>query len=358
MIVDLNTRVWSSIDALGPSAAEAARRRKTEPWEDAAATPELHAAAMEPVTCAVVLGFESGLLGGGIDADAVAAAVAADPGRTVGFVGIDPMLGGAVDKLKAALDRGLSGVTVSPAAAGFHPADMRAMALYEACVEHGVPVLVETAATLCREARMEFARPYLFDEVARALPELRLVLSGFGRPWIEQGVAMMAKHPRVYGDVSGLVQSSWQLYNALVHAEQAGVMGQVLFGSGFPFCTPERAIKTLYSVNTITQGTPLPGVPREQLRGVVERDTLAELGITSPRAAETVADAAEPAAGAAMAETPGATGMTFERVEVTDGEPPRAAPAASAAPGTPTGTPALQPPATPSPTAEAAGGGS
>lgn len=313
MIVDLHTRVWSSIEELGPSVAETARRRSAGPWSSQAATADVHTQAMEPVACAAILGFESGLLNAAIGPDKVAAAVAANPTKNVGFVGIDPMLGGAVDRLAEALDLGLVGVTLSPAASGFHPADTRAMALYEACVDKGVPVLVESGAALCREARMEFARPYLFDEVARAFPELKLVLSGFGGPWVEQGVAMMAKHPGVYADVSGLVQNSWQLYNALVHAYQSGVMNQVLFGSGFPFCTPEDAIKTLYSVNTTSQGTPLPGVPRDQLRIVVERDTLAELGVKRPGAGD--------AAGADAAPAPD-TAPAFERVDLADDDPP------------------------------------
>jgi len=330
MIVDLHTRVWSSIEELGPSVAETARRRSAGPWTRQAATSDVHAEAMEPVACAAILGFESGLLNAAIGPDNVAAAVAANPEKNVGFVGIDPMLGGAVDKLDAALELGLVGVTLSPAAAGFHPADTRAMALYESCVAKGVPVLVESAAALCREARMEFARPYLFDEVARAFPELKLVLSGFGHPWIEQGVSMMSKHAGVYADVSGLVQSSWQLYNALVHAYQAGVMNQVLFGSGFPFCTPEEAIKTFYSVNTTSQGTPLPGVPRDQLRIVVERDTLAELGIRRPEAG------ARPAGDAAAS----AAAPAFERVDVADDDQPATsggsgAPLSSGGSGTP-----------------------
>ncbi len=312
MIVDLHTRVWSSIEELGPSVAQNVRRHSNGPWSHQPATADVHAQAMDPVAYAAVLGFESGLLNAAIGPEKVAAAVAANPAKNIGFVGIDPMLGGAVERLEAALEMGMVGVTLSPGAAGFHPADTRAMALYEACVARQVPVVVESAAALCSEARMEFARPYLFDEVARAFPALKLVLSGFGRPWVEQGVAMMSKHSGVYADVSGLVQNSWQLYNALVHAYQAGVMNQVLFGSGFPFCSPEEAIKTFYSVNTTSQGTPLPGVPRDQLRIVIERDTLAELGIARPDA--------QGAAAAAAAQP--VTASAFERVDVANDDSP------------------------------------
>ncbi len=284
MIVDLNTRIWDSIHHLGDPIAEAFRRRRAEPWQDSTASAETHARAMEPVAYAAILGFESALLDGSLDAEHVAKAVQTNPHKYVGFVGIDPTLGKPVKKLEKALDLGLVGAVISPAAAGFHPADTRAMELCEACEDRKVPVLVECGATLAPGVKLEFAQPFLLDEVARAFPDLKIVLTSFGQPWIDQSVTLLAKHPNVYADVSGLVVRSWQLYNALVHAYQTDVMGQVLFGSGFPLCEPERAIVTLYSVNTTSQGTPLPSVPREQLRSVVERDTLATLGIPKPDA--------------------------------------------------------------------------
>ncbi|MBB6431395.1 amidohydrolase family protein [Algisphaera agarilytica] len=282
MIVDLHTRIWDSVEALGASAAQTYRRRRGEPWEHTHASEQAHAQAMAPVEYAAILGFESGLLEASIDAERVHQAVQTHPGKYVGFVGIDPTLDKPIAKLEAALDLGLVGVTVSPAAAGFHPADTRAMDLYEACESRGVPIIIESNAMISQDSKLEFAIPYLLDEVARSFPKLKLVLSSFGLPWIDQCVTLMAKHPNIYADVSGLVIQSWQLYNAMVQAFQAGVMNQVLFGSGFPFGNPEQAIVTLYSVNVTSQGTPLPSVPREQLRTVVERDTLAELGIAKP----------------------------------------------------------------------------
>lgn len=296
MIIDLHTRIWDSIDALGDSVAASFRHRRVEPWSSTTANAEAHTVAMSPVACAAVLGFESGLLEAHITAQQVIDSIQTQPNPCVGFVGIDPTLGRAVPRLEEALDAGLVGATVSPAAAGFHPADTRAMALFEACEDRGVPVIVESAAMLSPRVNLEFAQPYLLDEVARSFPKLKLVVSSFGLPWIDQGVTLLAKHPSVYADVSGLVTRSWQLYNALVNAYQSGVMNQVLFGSGFPFCDPEKAIVTLYSVNTISQGTPLPSVPREQLRSVVERDTLKELGIQKVIKEKPASETPEPTA--------------------------------------------------------------
>ena len=280
MTIDLHTRLWTSTEQFGPSVAEQMRRRKIDAWEDHSADPDDHQQAMAPVTAAVLLGFESTLLGGAISHQQIADYVKRDPDRLMGFAGIDPKA--EIDPTKSlekAIALGLVGVTVNPAAAGFHPTDTRAMALFEACQHHQMPVLIECGTVMAREARMEFARPSLLDEVIREFPNLKLVLGTFGDPWVDEGVALLAKHPNVYASIAGFTARPWQLFNALLTAHQLGTMDQVLFGSNFPFVSPEQAIKTIYSVNTLTQGTQLPSVPREQLRSVVERDTIKVLGL-------------------------------------------------------------------------------
>ena len=294
MIVDVSTRIWNAIDDLGEPVAAAARRRVDGPWDPLTASFERHEEAIAPVSAAFVLGLQCAQLGAEIDDATIAGHLRRDPARLIGFAGIDPNTLEAAgagpravrQRVEAAREAGLSGVTVSPAAAGFHPTSTAAMALFEACADLCMPVHVETGTLLAREARMEFSQPYLLDEVARQLPTLRMVLGGLGSPWLEQTLALLGKHPSVFADISGFATRPWQLYNALLSAHQAGVMPQLLFGSGFPFSTPEQAIIALYSVNGQTQGTPLPGIPREQLRGIVERDALACLGLPQPKPAE------------------------------------------------------------------------
>lgn len=284
MTVDVRTRIWKSTEQLGRM-AEALRRRPAEPWARPIAGPDEHARAMRPVTEAFVLGFESRLVEASIPMQSVAACVAEQPEKFLGFAGIDPTAGRALEQLDEALELGLVGVNVSPVAQGFHPADTRAMELFEACQAKGVPVFVETGIALAREAPLEFGQPHLLDEVARTFPDLRMVLSSLAHPWIEQGLTLVGKHPTVFGELSDLILRPWQLYNALALAHQQGVMDQLLFGSGFPFRTPEKAIVTVYSVNTLVHGTHLPSVPREQLRSVVERDALKCLGLRREGAA-------------------------------------------------------------------------
>ena len=291
MIVDLHTRTWNSVDALGDAIAAQARRTRRDPSKALTASFDVHEVAMAPVSVAIVHGLDSHLLGARIDAAAVAAGVARSGDTLLGFAGLDPLSEDPVGRLAAAVDEhGCVGVNLCPAAGGFHPSSTPAMELFEAVAGRGLPVYVEAGHRLAREAKLEFAQPFLLDEVLRSFPGMKLVVSGFGEPWTEQTVALLRKHPNAFTDVSGLSDRPWQLYNALVAAWQAGVMDQVLFGSGFGCpgagAEPEKAIVTLYSVNAVSQGTPLPSIPREQLRGVVERDTLTLLGLADPRPAD------------------------------------------------------------------------
>ena len=279
MIVDLHTRIWDSTQQLGEGVSEQLRRLRREPWGTHDGSAEAHGQAMGPVHHAVILGFESDYLDAHITHEQVARCVAADPDKFIGFAGIDPTTGNPLESLERAVDLGLVGVAVSPATQGFHPADTTAMELYEACEARGMPIFVESGSDIARQAKMEFAQPYLIDEVARAFPNLKIVVSSLGHPFVDQGLALIGKHPTVYADVADMIHRPWQLYTTLVQAHQQGCIDQLVFGSNFPFCTPERAIVTIYSVNTMTHGTNLPAVPREALRGFVERDVMTCLGL-------------------------------------------------------------------------------
>ena len=154
------------------------------------------------------------------------------------------------------------------------------MALYAEAEKLAMPILVHPVGQFTEESKLEFARPYLLDEVARAFPKLRLVIAQMGQPWIDETICLIGKHPNVFADVSGLLSRPWQAYNALVSAHQYQVIDKLLFGSDFPYTSVEDCIEALYSINQLAQGTNLPVVPREALRGIVERDALGLLGLS------------------------------------------------------------------------------
>ncbi len=281
MIIDFHTHVWASLDQLGRDVAAGLRRRKTNGWEQIDASPVAHERDMSCVDGAIVLGFRADLLGARIPNEFIAEFVAKDVRRRVGVAGIDPMNADAFDQIESAVGLGLVGVAVSPACQGFHPSHSMAMRVYERCDELGLPLFVTLEEPLTAKVMLEFARPAAWDEVARALPTLPIVISQLGHPWVDETLLLLGKHPNVFADISGLASRPWQLYNALLSASSFGVMDKLLFGSGFPSDSPAKAIEAVYSINTYSHGTQLPSIPRSLIRGIVERDSLACLGIDS-----------------------------------------------------------------------------
>lgn len=274
MIVDCHTQIWSSQAQLG----RGLRRIDTA----VAADETHHREAVDPVDKAIVLAFKSRYLGAEIPNRYVADYVRRSSGKLVGFAGIDPSDPGWAADLEQAQDElHLKGVIVSPEMQDFHPASTEAMRLYEKCVERGMPLLVDQNHRN-PAARMEFAEPKHLDEVAREYPDLRIVIARMGHPWIDQTVVLLGKHQHVYANVAGLLPEPWLSYNALLAAYEYGVMDKLLFGSDFPYRSPAVCIEALYSINQFGHGTNLRTIPREKLRGIVERDTLGLLGISTP----------------------------------------------------------------------------
>lgn len=272
MIIDCHTKIWDASARLGRAAeAYVATAGATD------SVRYLH--ALDPVDYAIVLAFKSRYLDAEIPNRFIAEYVSRNGGKLIGFAGIDPNDRDALEELRIAQEElGLKGVTLSPALQDYHPSDTRAMRVYEACGKRNMPIVVDLNY-LSPAARLDFGRPVLFDEVAREFPNLRLVLSHMGFPWVSETLVLLAKHKHVYADVAGLLKHPWQAYNALLSAYEMGVIDKLLFGSNYPFRSPAACIETLYSVNRLSAGTNLPTIPREQLRGIVERDALRLLGI-------------------------------------------------------------------------------
>jgi predicted TIM-barrel fold metal-dependent hydrolase len=291
-IVDCHTHIWQSPDQLGqldlgevprPARARAPRTpvagrsmwRSIPPGD-----PDYHWAQNTAVDKSIVLGFKSRYLRAEIPNRYVADYVARDPQKLIGFAGIDPTERTAVAELRAAHDElHLRGITISPANQDFHAADTRAMRVYEACEELGMPLLVHPSGRFTEQSKLEYGRPFLLDEVARTFPDLPIIVAQLGQPWIDETIVLLGKHRNMLADVSGLLARPWQAYNALVNAHQYGVIDKLLFGSDFPYTSASECIEALYSINQFAQGTNLPLVPREALRGIVERDALALLGL-------------------------------------------------------------------------------
>ncbi len=300
MIVDCHTHVWESVEQLGRGTGLwGSMSREQHGASPPRASSSDHRRASEPVDKTFVLALKSAYLEADIPNDYVAHYVKKYPNELIGFASVDPNRPReAIDELKRVHDElGMSGVSIWPAAQDFHPASTSAMRVHAEATRLAMPVIFHQSVQASPVSKMEFARPYLVDEVAREFPDLKIVISQLGYPWMDETIVMLGKHRNVFADISGLLHHPWQSYTALISAYQAGVMDRLLFGSNFPFSTPAECIEALYSINQVAHGTNLPTIPREQLRRIVECDALSLLGLgddsPGPKALDTTLIQAE-----------------------------------------------------------------
>ena len=201
--------------------------------------------------------------------------------KLVGFTSFNPLTNKInSDTVSAATTKaGMDGVVLYCAEEGFHPCNSRAMQFYEIAEQIGLTVFFHNSPPYSPQAVMSHAQPYLLDEVAMTFPDLNVIIGSMGQPFVDQTLCMVAKHPNVYADLTVDPSKKWKLYNIVVSANESSVMDKLLFGSGAPNAEPGNCIETLLGFNKLFAGTDLPSVPREKIRSIIERDTLALLGI-------------------------------------------------------------------------------
>jgi hypothetical protein len=239
-----------------------------------------HLTATETVDACVVLASHDG------DREEANRALADYVGRhkekMVGMAVLDPTQDQLSEKTLVSLTEklGLKGLVFYCSVGGFHPAHSHAMRFYGCVEEAGVPLFFHNGShKLSPQAVLEYAQPYLLDEVARAFPKLKIVIGNMGVPFVEQTLSMVAKHENVFADLTIRPSKIWQTYNIVVAAHERSVMDKLLFGSGYPLGNAGECIETLLGFNMLLADTKLPTVPRGSIRNVIERDSLDLLGI-------------------------------------------------------------------------------
>lgn len=237
-----------------------------------------HAAAYKDIATCFVLSH--GLVDRIEQNEKVAQYASENKGKVFGFTSYDPVNDKvAVNSVTSAVvNAGFSGAVVYCSCLGMHPANSRAMRFYEAAEELGFPVFFHNRA-MSAESVLDYAQPYLLDEVARKFPSLKIIIGDMGLPYINQTIAMVAKHPNVYADLTISPKRVWEVYNVVVRAHEAEIMDKLFFGSGYPVAEPSECIETLLGFNRLLADTNLPTVPREQIRNIIEKDIVKVLGI-------------------------------------------------------------------------------
>ena len=166
--------------------------------------------------------------------DYTASQVEAFPDRLRGVCCLDPMrdVQAAVRELERCItELDFRALKLLPSYGHYSPADRRLDPIYEKALELDIPVHFFTGMTPIINTDMRFGDPILLDEVGRRYRDLKVIVF-VNFPWIDQAVALIAKHPNFHADMCYFAGgTSVQLHDALQKFRSYAALDRVIYGS-------------------------------------------------------------------------------------------------------------------------------
>jgi predicted TIM-barrel fold metal-dependent hydrolase len=182
--------------------------------------------------------------------ETVAAACEQYPDAFTGIGSVDPHKKSAVDEVANIAELGLRGVKFHPSLQAFAPDDPTFWPVFAACEEHGLLALFHTGTSGIgarqpggQGIRIDYAHPLKLDAVAAEHPGLTVVAAHFGWPWHMDLIAIALHKTNVYIDISGW--SPRRIPAEVVRELKGRLSEQFVWGSDFPFISPERCLAEL-----------------------------------------------------------------------------------------------------------------
>jgi uncharacterized protein len=166
------------------------------------------------------------------------------PNKFIGFIGLDPHKGmRAINELKASVaDLGMRGAAVDPYLAQIYANDAKYYPIYSKCCELDIPIIFTTGpATLVPNAIIDHVAPRYIDFVARDFPELKIIISHGGYPWVNEAITVAQRNRNVYIDLSEYEFSP--MAEAYVEAANTMIGDKILYASAHPFVDFRIALK-------------------------------------------------------------------------------------------------------------------
>jgi uncharacterized protein len=130
----------------------------------------------------------------------------------------------------------------------FYPNDPQFYPLIEKIQELGVPALFHTGTNALGAGtpggvgiKLDYTRPIYLDSLAADFPALTIIGAHPSWPWHEEMLAAMQHKSNIYNDLSGWLPK--RIPETLLREAATRLQDRFLFGSDYPFITPQRWLK-------------------------------------------------------------------------------------------------------------------
>lgn len=153
----------------------------------------------------------------------------------------------ALKQIDQCKDMGFIGLSIEPAFFGRHLDDKQLYPIYAKAMENNLLVALHTGINYTTNQPMQGENPILLDNLACDFPDLTIIASHAGWPWVAEMVAVARKHPRIYMEFGGLAPkyigaqgSGWEMMYRFMNS----VLGeQILYGTDWPTMDHQRTLK-------------------------------------------------------------------------------------------------------------------
>jgi predicted TIM-barrel fold metal-dependent hydrolase len=168
----------------------------------------------------------------------------------IAFASVDPHKGkmGVREARRLIAEGGIKGFKFHPTEQGFFPNERVAYGLYEVIAEHKLAALFHSGhsgiGTGMRGGggmRLKYSNPIYLDDVAADFPDMTIIIAHPSWPWQDEALSVCLHKPNVYIDLSGW--SPKYFPPQLVQYANTQLQRKMLFGSDYPFITPDRWMK-------------------------------------------------------------------------------------------------------------------
>jgi len=176
--------------------------------------------------------------------DEIVEAATVAPDRILGLYGINPMarMNGVRELEAAVVKSGFKGAHIHPHGYDLPLDHAYYFPFYAKCMELDVPVVVSMGHTLDR-LPIDVGHPTHLDRVALYFPELRIVCTHTGWPWVEEAIALVSKHPNMFLGTSAYAPKYWK--PEMVKFINSRGKDKVMWGTDYPVIKHDRSLREI-----------------------------------------------------------------------------------------------------------------